>query len=444
MPLASQSVESVVKAIFAKNRLQPADVGPIYLRATGVAYEVAVSPNLSPLAALGVVLQEMLDVGRERWFLTYLAASPKADVNLIGLLSRECPEILISQPPIDEQVSQLLNLLRRFKPALTTGPFPELIYNADLRTQVRAAIGDTVRLAAFAQQHEALRAFATAMTEAQEQPGSPLLGGGPEGLFGQGPSSLSALCVRARGLAATLEAEDRLDAEGWISGLEEIEATARSEVYGADSVVSEDALDELQSLVGIRLSLLGKEIFDISSRLALDALLSWAPDADALSAAWPTGAIDWSALPRSDLEFTVRGLGPTLLSRALVLKQWEQADRKLGLLAALIQNFTPGDVVALRDQWFPARKAIQILARSFGDDPWTQEEARLSALVDHEAFQADQATYGQDGAQRLARAIADYRRAVRYRLLALAVQLRADVQTLMRIERPVVDLLGPH
>ncbi|MBA1139446.1 hypothetical protein [Mesorhizobium neociceri] len=372
------------------------------------------NPTLPLGKQISDVLTGLEETKADRWLLTYvliaaLENGPEHD-KLRELIVRACPETLITTPKLQQQVERVLADLQQF---LVTPVPPNVREEWRLKqTRLQAMVQDTARLFAYKSLHESLHGLKLQLTFGE------VLGQATEAHIAI-DDALERATLATPLLGADTD-EERVELE-WMAALKPLGTQLEAAAAAQDGNIERDLIEQVRDLIWPHLIRLNGHVFDAARKLSLPAIVEDPP-------------LDFRTRPEFiDLGYAVHDLKPTVLARALKHRMWQDAEKELPLIDALLDVPGPTKAETIND-WFRFKSRILWLAELDPDAGWS---------VDARTF-ADQISDAMADAEerdRINIPRENYRKLIAACFFAIGAMLKADCVMLRKVNEPLNAIL---
>jgi hypothetical protein len=363
------------------------------------------------------ILTELEGLKAERWLLTYIlvAAVKNRELDeLRKLIVRACPETLIITSKFERQVDRVLTSLQM----LLTRPLEAEILEFFRLNQDRLqiAVQDTARLFAYKSLHESLHALQSKLTFGETL-------GVALGEDTEAPAAIGvahAKAVLATPLLAASSADESAE-HTWIIALKRLGEQLEVAAAAADRSLELNLIEQVRYLIKSNLFRLDCRVLDAARKLSLSAIAENLP-------------LDLRMRPEFiELNYAIRDLKSTVLARALKHRMWQDAEKELPLINALLDVRGPNTADTVND-WFRFKSRVLWLAALDPDAGWSADARILADQISDSMAAADK----RDDIKVYR---AKYTKLIAVCFFAIDAMLKTDCTTLRRVDKPLNAIL---
>jgi hypothetical protein len=374
-----------------------------------------------PTSPFGKQISEILEglegKNADRWLLTYILVAAVEDNELDELrklIVRACPETLIITSKFEQQVERVLTVLQKL---LTQPLAPNVLEFFRLnQARLQIVVQDTARLFAYKSLHESLHALQSKLT----------VGEALGAVLGEDTEAHAAISIaraqaeQATALLAVSSADESAELT-WIAALKPLGEELKAAAAAADHSLERDLIEQVRYLIRSHLLRLDRRVFEAARRLSLSAIVENPP-------------YDLKDRPEFiELNYAIRDLKPTVLARALKHRMWQDAEKELFLIDALLD--VPGPATAdTVHEWFRFKSRILWLAALDPDAGWSADAQTL-------ADQISDAMAAAEKRDSIKAYRTKYSKLIAVCFFAIDAMLKTDCTTLRKVDGPLNAIL---
>jgi hypothetical protein len=366
---------------------------------------------------LSKTLDQLEIEGTERWLLTHILIVIAGE-KIRRLIVNIWPKTLIRLPQAEGQVESALKYLD----ALLKLPL-----SMDLKYELKPKhdafnliLQHIATLYAYKNLHEDLHQLSVKLTFGEAVQSA--TAAGPD--FAEIANQCEKTLTEAPSFAPLLgeQSEEAKTELTWISRLQASSTALREAMAAADHAAGLRAVEEIGQLIKVQLARLNLKVFTAAKEMSFEALTYDFPDDIETQDAF------------NDLVHAIRELKPTILARALKYSLWQEAENDMSVVEDLF-NIPGQDVTDISGPWFALKPRVLWLALLDPDDPWATKINELTVKI------GDQMLVSKTLDAPLKSLFEEYRKAFRFRFLAIDNTLKLDCTALRQIDGPLTEIL---
>ena len=390
----------------------------LFEEATGDPVSVATNDTRAGYQQISDILNWAETWKKEHWFLTYvLIAALEDEKNFDKLRKRlveACPEALITTANLEQQVDRMVDCLQQMiAPPLPSGVRDELLLK---QTRLKKITQNTARLLAYKSLHESLHALQLKLTFREKL---------STDLDEETDTHIAIRSARTRATeAAALLGADADDKKGeleWIDMLDPVAIQLEAAARANDRQAEHELVDDLRNFIQLHLIRLNGCVFTAARELSFPEIVADAPLHFRNKPVFKT------------LEYALWNVKTAVLARALKHRLWQDAEKELLLIDALLD--VPGPLTdETHRQWLKVKSRIVWLAERDPSASW-KDDAKPFADKISDAMAASENWKG-DKAWR-----EDIRKMIALCFFAIDAIMKAESTTLLKLAPPLTSLL---